>query len=143
MRGGDESTACNAAVGRPYFASGLGFANTPRTSPQECARGKQFLMRGKGREDEGRLGRGSAQVVHQQHAAVRAQVAMNQHTDIMVLRKKDAIFSHGLRQQGFVSRINCALGGMDDIVAAIAQATHGLRHDVGIREDAHVIRRRP
>jgi hypothetical protein len=27
-------------------------------------------------------------------------------------------------------------------VTAIAQGTHGLRHDVGIRKDAHAIRRR-
>jgi len=60
----------------------------------------------------------------------------------MIFRKKDAIFPDGLRQQGFVTGIRCALGGVDNIVAAIAQGTHGLRHDVGIRKDAHAIRRR-
>ena len=115
----------------------------PRTSPQECARSKQFVMRGKGSKNESRLGWENAQVVHQQHAAVRAQIAIDQCTEVMVLRKKDAIFPDGLCQQGFVTGIHCALGGIDDVVAAIAQATHGLRHDIGIRKDAHAIRRRP
>ena len=100
-------------------------------------------MRGKSSKNESRFGCGSAQIVHQQHAAVRAQIAIDQCTDVVILRKKDAIFPDGLRQQGFVTGIHCALGGMDDIVAAIAQGAHGLRHDVGIGKDAHAIRRRP
>lgn len=100
-------------------------------------------MRRKSSENESRLGCGNAHVVHQQHAAVRAQIAIDQCTDAMIFRNKDAIFADGLRQQGFVTGIHCALGGMDDIVAGIAQVTHGVRHDVGIRKDAHAIRRRP
>ena len=100
-------------------------------------------MRGKRSNNESRLGCGSTQVIHQQHAAVRTQIAIDQRPDVMILRKKDAIFPNGLRQQGFVTGIHCALGGIDDIVASIAQDTHGLHHDVGICKDAHAIRRRP
>jgi hypothetical protein len=31
---------------------------------------------------------------------------------------------------------------VDDVMAAIAQSAYGQRHDIGIREDAHAIRRR-
>jgi hypothetical protein len=61
----------------------------------------------------------------------------------MILPKKDAIFPDGLRQQGFITGVHCALSGIDDIVAVVAQATHGLRRDVGIRKDAHAMGRRP
>jgi hypothetical protein len=45
-------------------------------------------MRGKSRENQSRLGRGTAQVVHQQHAAVRAQLAIDQCTDVMIPLRK-------------------------------------------------------
>jgi hypothetical protein len=73
---------------------------------------------------------------------MRAQIAIGQFTDGVILRKKHAAFPDGLRQQGFVTGIHRALGSMDDIVAGIAQGSHGLRHDVGICKKAHAIRRR-
>jgi hypothetical protein len=72
---------------------------------------------------------------------VRAQIAIDQCTDVMILRQRDSIFADGLCQQDFVTGIHCAFGGIDDIVAAVAQGAHGPRHDVGIRTDAHTIRR--
>ena len=121
----------------------LGFANASCPSPQESTRGKQSAVRGKSGNNESRLGCGIAQVVHQQHAAVRARIAVDQSANVMVLGEKDPIFPDGLRQQGLVTGIRCTLGGMDDIVAALAQGTDGLCHDVGIGEDAHAIQRRP
>ncbi len=64
---------------------------------------------------------GNTQVIHQQHAAVRAQIAINQCTDVMILRQKDAIFTDGLRQQGFVTGIDSALGGINDTIDGVTR----------------------
>ena len=49
-------------------------------------------MRGKGCKNKSRFGHGGAQIVYQQYPAMGAQIAIDQRTDIMILRQKDAIF---------------------------------------------------
>ena len=100
-------------------------------------------MRGESGENKSRLGRGSAEVVHQQPATMAARVAMDKRSDIVILRQEDAICPDRLRQKGFISWIGRKFRGIKNIVAAVAHSAHGPRHDVGIRQDAHAIRRRP
>jgi hypothetical protein len=69
-------------------------------------------------------------------------IAMDQNTDIVVLRYEDAPVSSGFGQQRFVARIPRALGNIDNVVTSISQGAHGRRHNIRIREDPHATRRR-
>lgn len=98
-------------------------------------------MRGQRREDQFRFGCGVTQVIYEQHAAMRKQIAMDQRADIVVPRNEHPIFPGGLCQQGSVFGVHRALGGVDDIVTGSAHRAHRPRDDVGVGQDAHAIRR--
>ncbi len=73
---------------------------------------------------------------------MRAQIAMDQCANVMVLCDEDSPFCDGLSQQGFIARICRPLAYVNGIMAGIAHCAHCLCHDVGIGKDTHAIRRR-
>lgn len=99
-------------------------------------------MPGEYREDQACLRRSITQIVQEQYAAMRMPIAVDQGTDVMVLRHEDAPVRGGFGQQRLVARVPRALADIDDIVTSIPHGVHGLRYDVRIRDDAHATRRR-
>jgi len=71
---------------------------------------------------------------------MRLQITMNQDSDIMVLGENDPPFGDSFSKQSLIARIRSSLAQIDDIVASSPHRPHGLRHNVGIRKEAHLFR---
>ncbi len=99
-------------------------------------------MRGEYREDQACLRRSITQVIQEHYAAMRMPIAMDQNTDVVVLRYKDALVHGGFGQQCLVARVPRALADIDNIMTSISHRAHCQRYDVRICEDVHATRRR-
>lgn len=99
-------------------------------------------MRGEHGKNQRRLSGSISQVIHKQHAPVRQRVAMDQCTDIVVLRQEDPPFRGSFNQQRCVTGIRRPFAHIEHIVTNSPHRTHGLCNDVGVGKDAHTIRRR-
>ena len=73
-------------------------AHASDSHSQERPIGELATVRGKRCENQRRFRRGLAKVVHQQNAAVRLRVAVDQHADIVVLGDKDSSLGGGFGQ---------------------------------------------
>ena len=69
-------------------------------------------------------------------------VAMDQGTDVMVLRYEDTPVRGGFGQQRLVARVARALADIDNVVTSIPHSAYDRRHGIRVREDAHATRRR-
>jgi hypothetical protein len=85
------------------------------------------VVRGERGQDQACFGDGITQAGRKQDAAMRMQVAMDQDTDIVILRQEDAPPRGGFGQQRLIARVRRPLGGTNDIVAGISHGAHGLR----------------
>jgi len=87
------------------------------------------------------FGAGIAQIVYQRHTGVWPPVAVDQRADAEILGKNYPPVGYRF-SQSMIARVCPPPADLQDVVTSCPHRAHGLRDDVGVREEAHSIRRR-